>query len=93
MIKEFQRLKDEESNSKRIDWDFQRTLSKINYRIHTDAIKEKLRVEFDSFVGKAGGNRATPEALTLKSFQTRFENLANPGYIYSIILEPAWAAG
>jgi hypothetical protein len=42
MIKEFQRLKDEESNSKRIGWDFQRTLSKINYRIHTDAIKEKL---------------------------------------------------
>jgi hypothetical protein len=34
-IKEFQRLKDEESNSKRIEWDFQRTLSKINYRIHT----------------------------------------------------------
>ncbi|HET6256179.1 MAG TPA: KilA-N domain-containing protein [Puia sp.] len=42
LIKEFQRLKDEESNSKRIEWDFQRTLSKINYRIHTDAIKENL---------------------------------------------------
>jgi KilA-N domain len=42
LIKEFQRLKDEESNSKRIEWDFQRTLSKINYCIHTDAIKEKL---------------------------------------------------
>jgi hypothetical protein len=42
MIKEFQRLKDEESSSKRIEWDFQRTLSKINYRIHTDAIKETL---------------------------------------------------
>ena len=35
MIKEFQRLKDEESSSKRLEWDFQRTLSKINYRIHT----------------------------------------------------------
>src|SRR5258708_5094065 len=42
MIKEFQRLKDEESSSKRLDWNFQRTLSKINYRIHTDAIKETL---------------------------------------------------
>ncbi|MDO6430080.1 KilA-N domain-containing protein [Flavitalea sp. BT771] len=42
MIKEFQRLKDEESSSKRLEWDFQRTLSKINYRIHTDAIKEAL---------------------------------------------------
>ena len=30
------------SNSKRLDWSFQRTLSKINYRIHTDAIKKAL---------------------------------------------------
>ena len=42
MIKEFQRLKDEESNNARVEWNFQRTLAKINYRIHTDAIKEKL---------------------------------------------------
>ena len=42
MIKEFQRLKDEESNAKRLEWDFQRTLAKINYRIHTDAIKDTL---------------------------------------------------
>jgi hypothetical protein len=42
LIKEFQRLKDEESNSARVEWNFQRTLAKINYRIHTDAIKEKL---------------------------------------------------
>jgi KilA domain-containing protein len=42
LIKEFQRLKDEESNSKKLEWNLQRTLSKINYRIHTDAIKETL---------------------------------------------------
>jgi hypothetical protein len=42
LIKEFQRLKDEESNSRRLDWDFQRTLSKVNYKIHTDAIKDNL---------------------------------------------------
>ena len=42
LIKEFQRLKDEENDLKRLNWDFQRTLSKINYRIHTDAIKETL---------------------------------------------------
>jgi hypothetical protein len=42
LIKEFQRLKDEESNSKKLEWNFQRTLSKANYRIHTDAIKETL---------------------------------------------------
>ena len=42
LIKEFQRLKDEESNRQQLDWDLQRTLAKVNYSIHTDAIKEKL---------------------------------------------------
>lgn len=42
LIKEFQRLKDEEGNIKKLEWSFQRTLSKVNYRIHTDAIKERL---------------------------------------------------
>lgn len=42
LIKEFQRLKEEESSNKKLEWDLQRTLSKINYRIHTDAIKETL---------------------------------------------------
>jgi len=42
LIKEFQRLKEEESNRLRLEWNLQRTLAKINYRIHTDAIKETL---------------------------------------------------
>ncbi|REA62195.1 KilA-N domain-containing protein [Dyadobacter luteus] len=42
LIKEFKRLKEEESNRLKTNWDFQRTLSKINYRIHTDAIKDNL---------------------------------------------------
>jgi hypothetical protein len=42
LIKEFQRLKDEENTGKNLEWNLQRTLSKINYRIHTDAIKEQL---------------------------------------------------
>lgn len=42
LIKEFQRLKEDESNKQELDWDLQRTLTKINYRIHTDAIKENL---------------------------------------------------
>ena len=40
LIEEFQRLKDEEQ--KLIGWTAKRELSKINYRIHTDAIKENL---------------------------------------------------
>ena len=40
LIKEFQRLKDEEL--KQLGWDIRRNLARINYRIHTDAIKENL---------------------------------------------------
>jgi hypothetical protein len=42
LIKEFQRLKEEENSLHLLEWNLQRTLSKINYRIHTDAIKETL---------------------------------------------------
>jgi hypothetical protein len=42
LVKEFQRLKEEESNHLKLNWNLQRTLSKINYQIHTDAIKENL---------------------------------------------------
>ena len=42
LIKEFQRLKEEESKNKSLDWNLQRILSKVNYKIHTDAIKENL---------------------------------------------------
>ncbi len=42
LIKEFQRLKDEENDRLKLGWNLQRTLAKINYRIHTDAIKETL---------------------------------------------------
>lgn len=40
LIKEFQRLKEEERRT--LDWDVRRNLAKINYRIHTDAIKTNL---------------------------------------------------
>ena len=40
LIKEFQRLKNNEQ--KLLGWDIKRNLTKINYRIHTDAIKENL---------------------------------------------------
>jgi hypothetical protein len=42
LIKEFQRLKEEEQAKKAIEWNVSRTLAKVNYHIHTDAIKEKL---------------------------------------------------
>jgi hypothetical protein len=42
LIREFQRLKEDEQKTKSLEWNLQRTLSKINYRIHTDAIKEHI---------------------------------------------------
>ena len=42
LVKEFRRLKDEENTRLQSGWNLQRTLSKINYRLHTDAIKETL---------------------------------------------------
>jgi prolyl oligopeptidase PreP (S9A serine peptidase family) len=41
-IKEFQRLKDDENDRLKLTWNLQRTLAKVNYHIHTDAIKENL---------------------------------------------------
>lgn len=42
LIKEFQRLKEDENRRLSLEWSLNRTLSKVNYRIHTDAIKENI---------------------------------------------------
>lgn len=42
LVNEFQRLKNEENDRLKLDWNLQRTLAKVNYQIHTDAIKEIL---------------------------------------------------
>ena len=42
LLKEFQRLKQAEIDQKKLEWNVSRTLAKVNYLIHTDAIKENL---------------------------------------------------
>ncbi|GHT31155.1 hypothetical protein AGMMS49574_12430 [Bacteroidia bacterium] len=42
LISEFDRLKQDEQQQLSLEWNLQRTLSKINYHIHTDAIKEQI---------------------------------------------------
>ena len=42
LIKEFKRLKYNESYQEKIEWSVRRSLSKTNYRIHTDSIKENI---------------------------------------------------
>ena len=42
LIKEYQRLKEIETNQYNLEWDVHRMLSKTNYQVHTDAVKDKL---------------------------------------------------
>lgn len=42
LVKEYQRLKEDENDRLKLEWSLQRTLAKVNYQIHTDAIKENL---------------------------------------------------
>ncbi|MBV4446925.1 KilA-N domain-containing protein [Clostridium tyrobutyricum] len=42
IIKDYQRLKEDENSKLSLKWNLNRMLSKLNYRIHTDAIKENL---------------------------------------------------
>jgi len=42
LIKEFQRLKQDENERKSFGWDARRLLARLNYKVHTDAVKENL---------------------------------------------------
>lgn len=42
LVKEFRRLKEDENRRLSLAWNLNRTLAKLNYRIHTDAIKDHL---------------------------------------------------
>ena len=48
IIKDYQRLKDDENSRLSLGWNLNREISKINYKIHTDAIKEYLLKDFTS---------------------------------------------
>ena len=62
LIKEFQRLKTEENEKLSLGWDAKRALTKINYRIHTDSIKEHIIV---------------PQKLTMKEATVVYANEAD----------------
>lgn len=53
LIKEFQRLKEEENQRLALGWDVRRTLAKVNYRIHTDAVKKHL---VPPYISKSAAN-------------------------------------
>ena len=62
LIKEFQRLKDDENRRLSLAWNLNRTLSKLNYRIHTDAIKAHL-IPPEVTPAQAAGTYATEADL------------------------------
>lgn len=53
LIKEFQRLKEEENQRLSLGWDIKRTLAKVNYKIHTDAVKKHL---IPPYISKSAAN-------------------------------------
>ncbi len=65
IIKEYQRLKENENSSLSLEWNVNRVLSKINYRIHTDAIKENLIP--DNISQKSAGRTYANEADLLNA--------------------------
>jgi hypothetical protein len=54
LIKEFQRLKEQEQSVLNEEWDLKRLLSKVNYRIHTEAIKDSLLPKLNVIKEKEG---------------------------------------
>ncbi len=64
LIKEFQRLKIEENERLALGWDAKRMLTKVNYRIHTDSIKENLIVPLE-LVGNLAKKTYATEADVL----------------------------
>ena len=42
VIKDYQRLKEDENSRLSLSWNLNREISKLNYRVHTDSIKENL---------------------------------------------------
>lgn len=84
LIKEFQRLKNDEIENKSLEWDLSRSLSKINYKIHTDAIKDNLipnALIKDNFIyaKEADVLNMAPFGLTAK--QWRDSNIDKEGNI------------
>lgn len=84
LIKEFQHLKDEEY--KQLGWDFRRNLAKINYHIHTDAIKQNLIPPELSKQQAAFVNASEADVLNISLFsktakEWREENVDKDGNI------------
>ena len=101
LIKEFQRLKEEENNSEQKEWDAKRFLSKNNYLIQTDAVK-KIFASSNELQGKLSmvevmlPNGSTGQLLDImdyisNSFMMPFIALLSAIFI-GWVMKPDWIA-
>jgi len=86
LIKEFQRLKEDENKRLSLDWNLNRTLAKLNYRIHTDAIKThiippSITKEQESFVYASEADVLNVALFGKMAKQWRDENPSREGNI------------
>ncbi len=86
LVKEYQRLKEDESNRFQLQWNFQRTLAKVNYHIHTDAIKANLippniTIEQKSYIYASEADVLNVALFGKTAKQWRDENPNNKGNI------------
>ena len=81
LIKEFQRLKEHEADLLNEEWDLKRALSKVNYRLHTEAIKDNLIPILDVSKEKGGfvyANEAEILNMALFGITSKDWKLKNP---------------
>lgn len=88
LIKEFQRLKIAENKTQSLNWSLTRTLAKINYKIHTDAIKEKLIPKKLTQVQESRIYASEAEILNISLFGTtaKGKNLRDKATIEQLIV-------
>lgn len=86
LIKEFQRLKEAENRHSSLDWDVKRELAKVNYKIHTDAIKQnlipvKIASVPDKFVYASEGDLLNKALFNLTAKEWREQNPDKDGNV------------
>jgi hypothetical protein len=84
VIKDYQRLKSDENSRVSLEWNVTRILSKVNYRIHTDAIKENLMppeptAKQKSFIYADEADLLNVALFGLTAAEWRAENSGKPG--------------
>ena len=81
VIKEFQRLKEEEASTKNLEWNVRRLMAKANYKIHTEAVREHLippKLQFTKMEGHYFANEADLVNMALFGLTAKEWRRLNP---------------